>query len=337
MKHGLLLLNIGSPDAPTISSVRRYLRVFLSDPRVIDLPVLLRLLLVYCFILPFRPRRSAEAYHAVWTPEGSPLMRYSERMCQSLQTALGPQYTVVLGMRYGKPSIQSALDALSACDRITVWPLYPQYSSAATGSYIEAVLKGIASKPIFPSMNVIRDFYKHPAYIKAQAAEIAPYIHTHDSILFSYHGLPENHLLKEGCNPVCTKACRPEGGARGCYRAQCLETTASLTHALKITEYSTSFQSRLGRTPWIKPYTDIVLVELAARGIKRLAVVCPSFVTDCLETLEEIGMRAKEQWLSLGGETFTLIPCMNDNERWIDAMKAIAMQTNHTTTANAGP
>ncbi len=323
MKKGLLLINIGSPDTPSIKDVRRYLRVFLSDKRVIDLPVLLRLVLVYCFILPFRPRRSAEAYQAVWTSEGSPLSRNSERMRQSLQTQLGMNYQVALGMRYGKPSIQTALESLNACDHITVLPLYPQYSSAATGSSIEDVLNRLASKPIFPSITVIRDFYQHPAYIKAQAAEIAPHINDHDHILFSYHGLPENHLLKEGCNPVCVEACRPKGAARGCYRAQCLETTALIANTLKLKTFSASFQSRLGRTPWIKPYTDQILTDLAARGIKRLAVVCPSFVTDCLETLEEIGIRAKEQWLALGGEVFTFIPCMNESPLWMDALVEI--------------
>ena len=327
MKHGLLLINIGSPQSPAITDVRRYLRVFLSDKRVIDLPAWLRYPLLYCFILPTRPRRSAKAYQEIWTSEGSPLISTSMRVGDALQARLGPQYQVAIGMRYGQPSIQNALDALSDCDQITILPLYPQYSSAATGSSIEQVLRILKSRSIFPSITVIRDFYQHPAFIQAQAAQIAPHLLDHDYVLFSYHGLPENHLQKEGCKPVCVAACRPEGAARGCYRAQCLQTTALLANTLGLAKYGSSFQSRLGRTPWIKPYTDHILIDLAASGMKRLAVVCPSFVTDCLETLEEIGMRAKEQWLALGGETFTLIPCLNDSEQWIDAIAAIVAQS----------
>lgn len=326
MKHGLLLINIGSPQSTSIKDVRRYLSVFLSDKRVIDLPAWLRYLLLYCFILPFRPRRSAEAYRAIWTPEGSPLITKSIDLAHALQARMGDKYQVEVGMRYSEPSIETALGKLSDCDHITILPLYPQYSSAATGSSIEHVLQTIRRWQIVPSIQVIRDFYQHPAFIHAQAAQIAPHIHQHDYVLFSYHGLPENHLLKEGCKPVCVKACRPEGAAQGCYRAQCLQTTALLANALKLEKYSSSFQSRLGRTPWIKPYTDHILAELAASGVKRLAVACPSFVTDCLETLEEIGMRAKEQWLALGGESFTLIECMNDSKQWVDAMKAIVDQ-----------
>ena len=323
MKHGLLLINIGSPQSPSIRDVRRYLRVFLSDKRIIDLPAWLRYPLLYCFILPFRPRRSAKAYQEIWTSEGSPLIRTSMHLRDALQTRLGCQYQVAIGMRYGQPGIQAALDALSSCEKITVLPLYPQYSSAATGSSIEQVLRMLASQAIFPSITVIRDFYHHPSFIQAQAAQIAHHLPAHDYVLFSYHGVPENHLQKEGCQPVCVKACRPEGAARGCYRAQCLQTTALLASALGLEKYGSSFQSRLGRTPWIKPYTDHILTDLATSGMKRLAVVCPSFVTDCLETLEEIGMRAQEQWLALGGETFTLIPCLNEGEQWIDAIAAI--------------
>ena len=323
-KSGLLLINIGSPETPEISAVRRYLREFLADKRVIDLPAPLRYILLYVFILPFRPRRSAQAYQEIWTENGSPLIVHSEELRMKLQSRLGEQCHVVLGMRYGKPSIADALAQLQSCEHITVLPLYPQYSSAATGSAIEKVLRELTPKAIFPTINIIRDFYQHPAFIHAQAACIKPYLANQDHVLFSYHGLPENHLQTIGCKPVCTTTCPLiTSSNQACYRAQCQQTTALLANALGLTDVSTSFQSRLGKTPWIKPYTDTMLTELASRGIKRLVITCPSFVTDCLETLEEIGIRAKEQWLKVGGEALTMVPCMNANDLWIDAIVSI--------------
>jgi ferrochelatase len=324
MKHGILLVNIGTPNAPDKASVRRYLAQFLADKRVIDLPAILRFSLLYGVILPTRPARAAHAYQAIWTKEGSPLLKYSQQLCQKLALHLGKNTQVALGMRYGAPSIDEALQQLKDCEQITVLPLYPQYSSAATGSTIEYVLKCLASKDMFPSLHIIRDFYQHPKYIAAQAAKIKPFLNDENYVLFSYHGLPERALQKIGCNRVCTNICPPKTAKnQACYRAQCLETSAQLANALNLKAYSTSFQSRLGRTPWIKPYTDEVLIDLRSQGVKRLVIACPSFVTDCLETLEEIGMRANEQWMALGGEAFTLVPCMNDDESWVEAIMTI--------------
>lgn len=323
MKQGVLLVNLGTPDNPSISAVRRYLREFLADKRVITLPAPLRYLLLYAFILPFRSRQSSHAYQAIWTAEGSPLLVNSLNLTEKLQTELGADYQVVLGMRYGNPCIKNALIKLQSCSSITVLPLYPQYSSAATGSSIEKTLQLLAPEAILPSIKVIRDFHSHPSYIDAQAQRMQPYINEHDYILFSYHGVPESHLAASGCQPVCVKPCPSTLTIdKGCYRAQCFQSTALIAKTLDLsdTQYSTSFQSRLGRTPWIKPYTDELLIELATKGIKRLAIVCPSFVADCLETLEEIGIRAQEQWLELGGEALSLIPCLNDSEPWIKTM-----------------
>ncbi|MGQ3892852.1 ferrochelatase [Legionella sp. CNM-4043-24] len=324
MKQGLLLINLGTPDTPETGSVRRYLREFLIDRRVIDLPAPLRYLLVYAFILPFRPRQSAHAYQEIWTDKGSPLMVHSEALLAKVKARLKDTHVVALGMRYGQPSIASALQELSACEHLTVLPLYPQYSSAATGSSIEAVLTQLASQTTLPSLRVIRDFYVNPGFITAQAARIKPYLADHDYLLFSYHGIPERHLERAGCQPVCAGKCPPISSTNAsCYRAQCQETSLALARALNLNEdqFSSSFQSRLGKTPWIKPYTDFELPELAKRGIRRLAIACPSFVADCLETLEEIGMRAKAQWLELGGESLSLIPCVNDDELWVDAVQ----------------
>jgi len=330
MKNGLLLINLGTPDHADTSSVRKYLCEFLADKRVITLPAPLRYLLLYGLILPFRAPKTAHAYQAIWTEEGSPLLNNSKKLLQKLQTKLNKQCVIALGMRYGKPSIEDALKQLQDCAHITILPLYPQYSSAATGSSIEKVLQLLAPQPIFPSLEIIRDFHQHPQFINAEANLIKSHIVSHDFILFSYHGLPEHHLKQAGCQSICHDAC-PSAKLRdhGCYRAQCMQTTSLLATALglKVEQYGTSFQSRLGKTPWIKPYTDEMLIELANRGIKRLAIACPSFVADCLETLEEMGIRAREQWTKLGGEQFTLIPCLNDHDDWVDAIITIGTCT----------
>lgn len=326
MKQGLLLINLGTPIAPNVRYVRRYLREFLSDPRVIDLAFIWRFMLLYFFILPLRPRQSASAYQKIWQPQGSPLLIYSQRLLAKVQKKLNHTTQVALGMRYGEPSIATALQQLNDCDHITIFPLYPQFSSAASGSSIEKVLTIIAKKPIQPNITVIRDFYQQPCFINAQAALIEPYLDNQDFFLFSYHGIPERHLTKTCCKTVCSKACDLSSrDHKACYRAQCYQTSANIAKQLNLPtqSYDTSFQSRLGRTPWIKPYTDLLLPKLIQQGIKRLVVICPSFVADCLETIEEMGIRARQQWLSLGGDTFTLIPCVNDDDRWAQAIISI--------------
>ncbi len=329
MKKGILLIQLGTPDTSTVSSVRQYLRLFLSDRRVIDLPTPLRYALLYGIILPFRSRQTTKAYQAIWTNKGSPLRTLSVSLKEKLQEALKTTYVVALGMRYGEPSLMQALKELNSCDEITVLPLYPQYASSTNGSSIEIILKYLSKQEVMPSLRVVRDFYAHPAFIQAQAARIKPYLMDNTAhCLLSYHGLPVRHLEKTACPKVCTTAhpCPPpQNENTACYRAQCFETSRKLAEelGLKKTQYTTAFQSRLGRTPWIKPYSDEILTELAHQGVKKLVVACPSFVTDCLETLEEIGMRAKETWMSLGGETFTLVPCLNDEEAWVRALKKI--------------
>ncbi len=328
MKNGFLLINLGTPEKPDTHAVRRYLIEFLSDKRVIDLPAPLRYALVYGLIAPFRPKQSAQAYQAIWTEQGSPLLFHSQNLLAKLKQRFDPQYyQVALGMRYGKPSIQKALDELKDCEKITILPLYPQYSSAATGSSIEKCFDVLSSQSILPSLSIIRDFYQHPAFIKAQAELIRPYLAEADHVLFSYHGLPERHLTKTGCQPICSNACKPASTAKKtCYRAQCYETTDLLAQTLDLKphQYSLAFQSRLGKTPWIKPYLDEILPKLVQKDIKRLVVACPSFVADCLETLEEIGIRAKEQWIEAGGSDLKLVPCLNDNDNWVKGVCEIA-------------
>lgn len=322
MLNGLLLINLGTPDNPSTSAVRRYLRLFLTDKRVVDLPFPLRSLLVYLCILPFRPRQTAKNYQAIWTKEGSPLLYHSQQLADHLQHRLGKKYKVALGMRYGTPSLQHALQALSQCQHLTILPLYPHYSSAATGSSIEKILQLIARQQTHPTINLIRDFYSHPSFINAQACLIKPYLHDHEYLLFSYHGIPERQILRSGCKQVCKTSCPSTLNNPVCYRAQCHHTTQKLSQTLELSEnqYGMSFQSRLGKTPWIQPYTDTRLKQLRQQGIKRLAIACPSFVADCLETLEEIGLRAREEWHQMGGETLTLIPSLNADDLLVEAI-----------------
>lgn len=330
MKSGLLLINIGTPDSPKRHDVRNYLKQFLSDPRVLDIPTIARWILLYGFILPFRPKKSAAAYQQIWTEQGSPLLVNSKIFAEQLQEKLGHKTIVSLGMRYGNPSIASAIDHLSMCDKIIVLPLFPQYSSAATGSALEQVLKIYAKKINIPQLQIIQNFYHQDFFINPYAELIKKNMiqFSPEFTLFSYHGLPQRQVDNSGCDTlICDRQQNcPKMSEKNhyCYRAQCYATTALLAKTLSLeeTQYTTSFQSRLGKTPWIKPYTDKILQQLIDRGIKRLAVVCPAFTVDCLETLEEVSIRLKDQWLSLGGEAFQYIPCLNTETAWIDFITA---------------
>lgn len=328
---GVLLVNLGSPEAPTPRAVRRYLREFLGDPRVLDIPALPRKLLLEGVILPTRPRRSAEAYAKVWTPEGSPLLVHGRALRDALAKRLGSGFVVELAMRYGVPAIGPALDRLAAadCRRILVVPLFPQYSAAATGSALEAVYRAAGARWNTPPLDVLDAYYDDPGFIGALAAVARelPEDRRPDHLLLSYHGLPERQIRRSdptgahclASNDCCAAVCRAN---RFCYRAQCVATSRALARALGIRDedWTIAFQSRLGRTPWIRPYTDEILPFLRGRGVRRLAVMCPSFVADCLETIEEIGLRAREQWLELGGEDLVRIPCLNAHPAWVDAV-----------------
>jgi len=328
---GVLLVNLGSPDAPTPGAVRRYLREFLGDPRVLDLPAVPRRLLLETVILPTRPRASAAAYAKVWTPEGSPLLVHGRALRDALAGRLGAGFAVELAMRYGQPAIPAALERLAEadCQRIVVLPLFPQYSSAATGSALEAVYRAAGARWNAPPLDVIDSFYDEPAFVAALAARARelPDEPRPDHLLLSYHGLPERQVRRSDASgahcfasAVCCDALGPAN--RSCYRAQCVATSRALARALGVRDedWTISFQSRLGRTPWIRPYTDEILPFLRDRGVRRLAVICPSFVADCLETLEEIGIRGRAQWRSLGGEDLVLVPCLNAHPAWVEAL-----------------
>lgn len=324
---GVLLVNLGTPDAPTPADVRRYLREFLSDPRVLDIPAPLRWLLLNLIILPLRPRRSAAAYRAVWRPEGSPLLHHGRLLLEALRAAL-PELPIELAMRYGRPSLADGLAALRArgCDRVLAVPLYPQYAASSTGSTVEALYRLGGAPWNTPFLAVAPPFYDHPAFIDAFAAVGAPVLADMqpDHVLFSYHGLPERHVTKsDPTGAHCLRAqgcCDRIGDAnRMCYRAHCVATTRALQARLGLDpeRCTLSFQSRLGRTPWLTPFTDQVIPELARRGVRRLAVFCPAFVADCLETLEEIGMRAAESFVQAGGAELRLVPSLNAHPAWV--------------------
>lgn len=337
LSTGVLLVNLGTPAEPTTPAVRRYLREFLSDPRVIDINPAGRWLLLNLIILPFRPAKSAEAYRVIWTEAGSPLLTHGRALEAGVAEALGDGYVVELAMRYGEPSIPSALERLKQADvgRIVVVPLYPQYSSAATGSTLDRVYGLLGGEWNVPNIVAVGPFYDHPGFIDAFAEVARPVLDElrPDYVLFSYHGVPERQVVKsDPTGEHCLKrerCCDAIGFAnRYCYRAHCYASTRALSAALGLApaDHGVSFQSRLGRTPWIKPYTDEVLPELAKQGKKRLAVLCPAFVADCLETLEEIGVRAEEQWKGLGGEALRLVPSLNAHPAWVRALAGMVKE-----------
>ena len=330
-RTGALLLNLGTPDSPAVPDVRRYLREFLSDPRVIDIPALGRWLLLNLVILPFRPKKSAAAYAKIWTADGSPLLIHGRALAERVARELGPSWAVELGMRYGQPTIASALARLrdAGVSRLVVLPLFPQYSDAATGSALAKLAEEMRRSDFEPALATIPAFYGASDFTRsvANAAEESLRGFAADFVLFSYHGLPERHVRasdRSGAHCLASDDCCASivAANRDCYRAQCFATTRAVAKilALEPERHSTAFQSRLGRTPWIQPFTDHILIDLAARGIKRLAVICPSFTADCLETLEEIEIRAAEQWHGLCGGQLKLIPAVNARPDWARAV-----------------
>ena len=330
---GVLLVNTGTTHAPTPAAVRTYLREFLSDPRVIDLPAPLRSLILHAFILPFRPRASARAYQAIWGQEGSPLLVASRACRDGLQQRI-PEARVALAMRYGRPAIAPALDALLAppVDRLVVVPLFPQYASATTGSVLERVYTLLARRWNVPALSVAPPFFDDAGFLDAWAAAAAPLLDVAqpDHVLMSFHGLPERHVRKSdpsGHRCLEEDGCCADVGPenRFCYRAQCFATARGIARRLRLDEerYSVAFQSRLGRDKWLAPATDERIAELGRKKVRRLAVLCPAFVADCLETLEEIGLRGRERFLASGGGEFHLAPCLNAHPVWLDALERL--------------
>jgi ferrochelatase len=334
MRTGLLLINLGTPDEPTTPAVRRYLREFLGDPRVLDIGAMGRAMLLNLIILPTRPAKSAHAYASIWDPKrGSPLMYHSQDLAAAVAEQLGAAWHVELAMRYGSPSLASALDKLADAEveRIVVLPLFPQYASSSTGTAQARVMELAGQCWNVPPLDFVPAFYDDPGFLDAFAAVARPRLAEFrpDHVLFSFHGLPVRQIVKtDRTKKVCfkTETCCDRLDNPHCYRAQSFATARGLAQRLDLTaeRYTICFQSRLGRTPWIEPYTDHVLDKLAHGGTKRLAVLCPAFVADCLETVEEIGIRARQQFKGGGGEELILVPSLNATRPWVDAVCAMA-------------
>lgn len=326
---GVLLVNLGSPESPNPKDVKVYLDEFLMDERVIDLPSFLRTLLVRGIILNTRPKKSAKAYKKIWWKEGSPLIVLSKRLLQKMEAKV--QLPLALGMRYGKPSIQSGLQELAdkGVTEVLLVPLYPQFAMATTETIL--VLAESLRQKHFPQMEftTLPPFYKHPDYIRVLSQSIEESLKGKEweHLLFSYHGVPERHIRKSDSTKSHCKidgqCCQTASPAHQfCYRHQCFETTRLVAEylELKSDSYSTSFQSRLGLDPWLQPYTDKTVAKMAQSGVKNMAIVTPAFVSDCLETLEEIGMEAVEDFEEKGGDHLHVIPCINDREDWVNVM-----------------
>lgn len=329
-RRGIILMNLGSPESTEVKDVRRYLMEFLMDGRVIDSPLLIRSLLVGGIIVPFRAPRSAEAYRSIWTKEGSPLIVITKQLQYALKEKI--EEPVEIAMRYGKPTVKQAFDNLQSgnpqLEEVIAVPLYPHYAMSSYETAVEHTKK-VHAKNKYPfSLKFIKPFYNEENYIHALTESIRPYLQEeYDHILFSYHGIPERHVLKtDVTGSHCLKignCCEVQSPAhKRCYRHQCLTTTKLLAAKLQIPEekFSFSFQSRLGRSEWLKPYSAVRLTEMPKEGIKRLLMVCPAFVSDCLETLEEIAIEGKHSFLESGGESFTLIPCLNTQPLWIETL-----------------
>lgn len=323
LKVGILLANLGTPDAPTAPALKRYLSQFLMDRRIVEIPRAIWCWILHLIILNIRPRKSAEKYASVWQPEGSPLMVYAQKQRQQFTQALQQQIqspiAVELGMSYGNPSMASALEKLKAqhCDRILVFPLYPQYAASSTAASLDAVWRTLLRMRNVPAIRSIKHYHDHPSYIRALAHSVQQHWHQHGKptvLVMSFHGVPKFHLMKG--DP---------------YHCECMKTGRLLAEALGLQahEYQVAFQSRFGKQEWLKPYLAETLEQMGKQGLARVDVICPGFSSDCLETLEEIAMEGKQIFLSHGGGEYHYIPALNDSPLWIQAMTEIAMENLH--------
>jgi ferrochelatase len=330
IKRAVLLVNLGSPDSPSVPDVRRYLREFLMDGRVLDTPWPVRFSVVNFAILPKRPAESAHAYSKIWTADGSPLVVISRRVQTLLQQRLS--IPVELAMRYQNPSIDSAVKSLAAQGVAETFlvPLFPHYAMSSFESAVVRVQQSVSQLAPGMTLHVQQPYYDDPDYIAALVARARPHLDGgYDHLLFSFHGVPERHLRKAdptGRHCLGSAGCceTPSEAHRFCYRAQCLTTMRHVVTQAGVPadKYSFAFQSRLGRDPWLKPYTDVELERFAREGVQKMLVICPAFVSDCLETIEEIGMRGRDSFVQSGGKQLELIPCMNEHPRWIAALES---------------
>ncbi|UEG48983.1 ferrochelatase [Ferruginibacter lapsinanis] len=336
VKKGIILMNLGSPDSTSVKDVRKYLNEFLMDGRVIDIPYLSRLLLVRGIIVPFRAPKSAEAYKTIWTKEGSPLVVITKQLQSALQAQISEP--VEIAMRYGGPTPEEAFNNLlkrePGIEEVVAVPLYPHYAMSSYETAVEHTKEAYNKNKYSFKLSFVPPFYNNADYINALAENMSRYLDIeYDHILFSYHGVPGRHIKKSdttGCHCLQVENCcqTPSPAHATCYRHQCFTTTSLVTKQLNIPEnkYSISFQSRLGKG-WLEPFTDIRLAEMPKEGIKKLLILCPAFVSDCLETLEEIEERGKEIFINAGGESYKMIPCLNTNPMWVDTLKKMVTES----------
>lgn len=332
-KTAVLLLNIGTPDAPEVPAVRKYLSEFLNDKRVIGGPWLFRKILVNLIIVPFRAPKSTRLYRKLWTPTGSPLLVNGKLLEEKVQQKLGERYVVRLAMNYGKPSVKQVIREImdAGVERVIAFPLYPQYASSTTGSSVAKVMQFLSENLHMPAITTVLQYFDDPLYIRAMKVRLAAYdLATYDHILFSFHGLPLSQVVAAHHGRNCREHhCTTENNDanRFCYQAACYATARNLMRELNIgkDKATVCFQSRLTRN-WLEPFTDQTIRELAARGAKRLLVIYPSFTADCLETIVEIGHEYRELFLSLGGTTFDLAESLNDSEEWVEAIRGMVFR-----------
>ena len=338
-KTGVLLVNLGTPDSPSVPDVRKYLREFLMDKRVIDIPFIARWMLVNLIIAPFRAPKSAKVYKELWEERGSPLMFHGLDLKEKLIKQLGPNYVVALGMRYQNPSIALALNELlkQNVKKIIVLPLFPQYASATTGSVIEQVMDDIKGRLVLPEIEFISQYPDDDGMIKTFAKLGRQYMDKmqYDLFVFSYHGLPERQIRKSSIDDYCqlNSSCCSTYHTKNqfCYRAQCYLTSRKLAEALQLSDdqYSVFFQSRLGKDPWIQPYAEDEIKRMAAEGIKKILIFSPAFTADCLETTLEVGEEFKELFIEEGGEEWQLVESLNSEDLWVKSLSE--MIYNHST------
>lgn len=329
MKKGVLLINLGTPDSTSVGDVRKYLREFLMDKRVIDIPWISRWMLVNLIIAPFRAPKSAAEYRKLFTERGSPLKYYTEDLVSLVQKKLGPEYTVAYAMRYQNPSIEAGLNILKTANvaSISVIPLFPQYASASTGSVVEKVMELVGQWLTIPAISFTPQFLEEELFIESivKKGKRRMKSENYEHFVFSYHGLPERQIKKASVGDYCKlgSCCDTfHEQNRFCYRAQCFQTTRLVAEKLGIPKehYTVCFQSRLGKDPWIKPYTDEMLEQLPGKGIKRVLAFSPAFVADCLETTVEVGKTYKESFLTAGGEKWDLVESLNDDPLWVECL-----------------
>ncbi len=329
-KTAVILINVGTPDSPSVKDVRRYLFEFLNDPRVIDLPWLLRKILVNLIIVPFRAPRSAKLYKLLWTEKGSPLTFHSFSVRDKLQEQLGNKYSIFVAMRYANPNIRDVMEQIriAGFSKLIVVPMFPHYASSSTGTASEAVMQQLKKWTVIPEVKFVGQFYNHPQFIEAFANRISSYHpERYDHVIFSYHGLPISHITSIHPEINCTKcSCTAQLPQYGtfCYKATSYETTRLLAAKLGLPEgkFSQSFQSRLS-DKWLKPYSDKLLIKMAGEGIKNILIVAPAFVADCLETTVELGIDYKNQFKLAGGENLTYVESLNDLPAWIEVLKGL--------------